>query len=746
VLALALLALPVRLLATTATDLCTASANPCVVNTPVAVSAGSIIDVGARELRIDTGGALDVGTGAMTLRAAKLTVTANGFLRALGSVSTTGGAITIEAGDVSLAGTLDASGVPGGTIDLTATGTLTTTGSITARALSRADLGGTITFNAATATVSGVVSVVGGFDAVGGDLSITTSGDLTVNGTLDANGGDGGGIEVQAGSAASAGNLIISETAIIRADATTAGGFGGSVDATAMGDGSATGLATVNGLVSAKGLTGTIEIGGGSGGCIDVQATGAIRVDRANARLTAEGGAPDGDGGEVDLTSDHGAVVMQGTLTASVPGDESNGGNAAIDAEGDVTVGGSILITGGDGGGGEVDVTSALAGVDLGKSSVVDVSSSSTGQGGAICVESGAGPAGTRSVVVEGRMAADGGGSGGSGGSIDLEGGDSARVTNTGSLHASGGFGGGRGGTLTINADPGLASVEGTLVAAGGGPSGDGGIITIEAVGRVSVNAPIDGRGFGIGGQVGIATDTGPVDVLNDISVGSTTAAGGSIEVTGQGDIRLAGSLVTDGVVAPGGRIEVVGCMVTVCGLDSPFCPAGGIGVLSSLGPGGVNRLTGRDSSAVLGRMRANQTDGRNELVFDGELAREPVVLGQVTPAALVITDQSVLPCPACGNHAIEPPETCDDGNKNDGDGCSSSCQIEAPKPGDANGDSVLSPDDVRFAIAEIFDGDGDSITMVSGGGFPGAPGVDANGDELVTAADLVATIKLLAP
>jgi len=58
----------------------------------------------------------------------------------------------------------------------------------------------------------------------------------------------------------------------------------------------------------------------------------------------------------------------------------------------------------------------------------------------------------------------------------------------------------------------------------------------------------------------------------------------------------------------------------------------------------------------------------------------------------------------------------------------------------------VVSLDDVRFEIAEIFDGDGDSITMVSGGGFRGAPGADANGDQLITAADLTATLKLLAP
>ena len=102
------------------------------------------------------------------------------------------------------------------------------------------------------------------------------------------------------------------------------------------------------------------------------------------------------------------------------------------------------------------------------------------------------------------------------------------------------------------------------------------------------------------------------------------------------------------------------------------------------------------------------------------------------------------MPCPICGDHIIEPPETCDDGNTLDGDGCSSMCQIETPIPGDANGDKIVSVDDISACISEIFDGDGDLISMVSGGSFPASPGVDANGDKIVSAADVTATIKLI--
>ena len=748
VLALALLALPARVMATTANDLCAAAADPCTVSTAVVVSDGSTIDVGTRELRIAAGGALDVGSGTMTLMAGRLTVNAGGFVRALGTSTTSGGTITAHAGDVTNAGTIDASGTPGGSITIAATGTLSVTGPITSRALARDELGGTIQLSAAVATLTATLSVVGGFDAVGGDITVDTTGDLTVAGTLDVTGGDGGGLDIQAGQAGGpGGNLTLGDASILKADATTAGGFGGTVDVTAVGDGVTSGHVTLNGQASSIGLAGSLDIGGGSGGCIDVQATGNIRIDRSSAELNVEGGPPDGDGGEVDINTDAGAVVLMGTATASVLGDQSSGGSVSIDAVLDVTIGGSILVNGGDGGGGEATVSSSTASVSLSRSGVIDASSSAAGLGGGICVDSGKLGTQSHSILVEGRLSADGGPGGGSGGGIDLEGGDSVRVAGTGSLHAAGGTGAGAGGTLTVNADPGIVLLEGPLVATGGGPTGPGGIVAVDAVGRINVAAPVDARGAGPGGRIGFATDTGPVDILSDVTASSSTAAGGSVEVVAQGAVRIAASVVTDGTAASatGAGVQIIGCTVTVCGLDSPSCPAGGVGVLSSLGPSGVNRITGRDAAVVLGTMRASQSNGRNELVFDGQAAHEPLVLGMATPPATLITDTSILPCPACGNHVIEPPETCDDGNMLDGDGCSSSCQVEAVVPGDANGDQVLSPDDVGFAIQEIFDGDGDSVTTVSGGAFAGSPGADSNGDDHVTAADLTATIKLLA-
>jgi len=740
---------PARLPATLANDLCAPGADPCVVSTAVPVTTGSLIDLAGRELRVVPGGALDVGGGSMTIRAGRVSVASGGFIRARGSGAASGGIIIINAGDVTLAaagssGALDANGAPGGTITVNASGDLTLTGpfAVDARALALADEGGTVNLLARNATLAGQVRVLGGTESLGGDITVTVTGALTVSALLDAAGGDGGSIDLEAGAGGGAGDLVLAAGGTLRADATLAGGFGGTVDIAAGGDGVGSGRVTLDGVVTAIGKTGGEDVGGGSGGCIAVTASGPITGRRAASELTVEGGGPDGDGGEIELSNSVGAIEMHGSLDASSAGEQSNGGAVAVDAAGDAMLAGVVLVTGGDGGGGEVTVSSAAAGVLVPAGGRIDAGGLSGGAGGSICLETGGTVAGARAVVVEGRLAADGGVNGGGGGAIELIGGDAVRIAATGSVRAAGALGGGRGGAVSLAVDDGPALIDGPLVVAGGSPSGAGGVIAVDAGQRIVANALLDARGFGLGGEIGLAA-TGGVDVRRGAIVSSTTDSGGSIEIVSQGEVTLSDSLSADGVALPGGRIDVEGCLVTVCGLDSPMCPAGGTGVLSSRGPQGRNRITGRDSTAVLGSMRATENNGgRNELIYAG--APAPLVLGSVVPAAALIISDSVRPCPACGNEVIDPPETCDDGNQLDGDGCSAGCQVEAPIPGDANGDYVLALDDAGFLISEVFDGDGDSIGTVSGGAFAGAPGADANDDGHVTAADLSSILRLL--
>src|SRR5262249_33914807 len=123
VLVLALLALPLRSSATTADNLCASSANPCVVSTAVPGDNNSVIDLGTRELRIASGGALDVGSGTMTILAGQLTIATNGFLRGA-PASGDGGTINVTAGGATISGTFSVAGDPGGLIAMTVTNLL----------------------------------------------------------------------------------------------------------------------------------------------------------------------------------------------------------------------------------------------------------------------------------------------------------------------------------------------------------------------------------------------------------------------------------------------------------------------------------------------------------------------------------------------------------------------------------------------------------------------------------------------
>lgn len=746
-----LLMLSTPLWATTANDLCAANADPCVVSTAVPVTANSVIDVGARELRINAGGALDVGSATMTIRAGRLTVNGSGFIRASGTTAVSGGTLLIDvAGPVAVSGSLDARGAPGGTINLTSgadvtIGGTTTTPGITARSLSLAQVGGTVSVNAASVNLTGAISVLGGSDGLGGDVAITTTGTTTIGGSIDSTGGDGGSIDIDAGVAPGAGDVVIASTAVLRVDATVAGGFGGTLDVTALGDGVASGRVSLEGTLTATGKTGGTDTGGGAGGCITITADGSVTSAGAAASINAAGGGPDGDGGEIEITAKRGSVVLNGTLDTGSAGVESSGGSTTITGSRDVTINGLLTSVGGDGGGGEVDLSSDTGSVTVSRTASIKVDGSSSGAGGAISIESGADGASPRAVVIEGALSALGGANGGGGGTIELDGGDAVRVAAAATLTANGALGSGPGGTISVAVDSGPALIDGRMSAAGGSPAGKGGVVSVDAGQRILLTGVTDARGNGGGGETGLSS-TGAIDVRGNILASSTGGRGGKIQIVSDGDVTIAASLIADGAALPGANIDIVGCAVTVCGLDAPACPSGGTGILSSLGPEGRNRITGRDATVVLGTMRANANTGSNVLLHNGDPESEPFVLGTVTPRAQVTVSDEVQPCPACGNMSIEPPETCDDGNQLDGDGCSATCQVEAPIRGDANGDYAVTPADREFAVAEIFDGDGDTVGMVSGGTFPGSVGADANADGFITAADLVAISRLLRP
>jgi hypothetical protein len=722
------------------------SNDPCVVNAPVSVDDKSMIDLGARALHIVSGGKLDVGPGTMNITAGTVTVDSGGFIVARGDSNTTvGGTIMITAGSVTIApplansptGTLDASGSGGGDIEIVVTGgdveipgpiPNPAVGSIAARSLNATADGGSIKITSATASIGAYLDVRGGpTDASAGTVTIATDDTLTISGTIDATGGDNSDNPCIDLSTNSAGSIVLTSSSILKGDATGDGGSGGGVNILTAGDGVTTGLVTISGIISVTGHSGTD--GGGDGGDVYIETAGNILVDQTGA--IHEDGGPDGGGASLTLQSDGAAVIVQGVVSNTATGPDSTAGDGCIEGKTDVTIGGMILF----GGGGTLDVCADTGNVAIQASALIDAS----GDSGGISIDSGTNDTMPTTVLVEGTLNADGALTTNAG-EIDLEAQDSVRVSPSGVLHASAATGsGGKAGIFSIISDKSGVSIEGMLTAEGAGPSGGGASITIEAASTVSISGPIDGKSPAAGGTVQIQSDTGPIAISSSVNVASSGAMGGSIMVTEGGDLIVSGTLTADG--NSGGSIVMLGCNVTLCGQDAPNCPPGSLGALSSNGSSGHNSVTGRSSTAILGNMRAGN-GGNNTLTWSGPKpgASAPLVLGQVKPAQQVVVDSTIVPCPVCGDGIVEPPETCEQPTPN----CSSNCQLETPVPGDVNGDQMVTTDDIGFLAEEIFDGDGDKVADVGKPTFLGAPGADANGDTVVTAADFIALIRIL--
>jgi cysteine-rich repeat protein len=770
-------------LATTAEEICPGLPDPCNVTTQRTITDPSILDFGNRALRVQNGGALRVGSGMMTIRARSVTVDLGGSLTGLGTMTQPGGLIIVEAEDIILNGTITVSGAPGGLLRLHATDQLEVRNSIVGDSLAEPnEPPADFVLEGHDILITGGISGIGaGLENAGGDITINAAGDVEISSLINMSGGEGGIITIFAGaSVEGGGNITLHSASELRADGLNPGNGDGDISIDATGDGIETGHIILAGRISAIGRTGSFDTGGGTGGCVDIASSGDVRGEPGaptRGSIIVEGGAPDGSGGLISLDVG-GELDLDADIVAGSRGQsESEGGSICVDVSGDAILSGTITNIAGGGGAGDITVESDDGTVRIDGS--IDVSAVSEGRGGAVCLASGGfGIDQASSVIVNGAIRANGAGAGG-GGAIELDGSD--LVQTIGPLSVNGGASGAIGGTIIISVTDGPAILQGAVNGIGSGGGSAGGIFTVDAEGRITLTGPIDVRAQGGNGRLcsisgapcqdeddclpgdvcrarggGLVdlTSTGPIDLNGPINASSNGGGGGRVDLLSDADVRFANSVSTDGITAaPGGRVEALACMVTVCGQNNPLCPAGTTGNLTSRGSGGTNRLVGRGrreigsseietSVVVLGSIIATAA---NQLVYT-QGGQEPVVFGSANPTASFIADANLTPCPICGNSATEPPEECDDGNTNDGDGCSSICQMEEPVLGDANGDQQVTADDVDDLILEIFDGDGDSVTTVSSpmGTFPGNPGADANEDRLINAADVTRTIVLI--
>src|SRR5262245_60823144 len=322
--------------ATTADDIC--SGNPCVVQkgTTITVDPGSVLDFGARDLRLMGGAKLVVGAGSMTIKVRNLTLEpASGLLGA-------GGMIEVDATgiiDVGRAGTsisrIDVAGDAAGSISLNAVGNVVIEGVLDASSTAVDQFAGDITIMGASIQIPGEIDIHGGTAGSPGTLEIDAAANLDFSGTIDSSGGDAdveGILFTAGGGVTTSGKIDLS--------ATVGGGFGGALEIDADG------LVNLGGTINIRGDSSGEDVG--DAGDITVTSGDSIQI---NALLQMTGVPADGAGGSVTFTAEK-DITQQVAIDASGNGAQSQGGSLEFEAHRNLLLGSIDVHGGADGFGG----------------------------------------------------------------------------------------------------------------------------------------------------------------------------------------------------------------------------------------------------------------------------------------------------------------------------------------------------------------------------------------------------------
>lgn len=447
---------------------CPAGAQPCTISEVFAVGDGCVLDFGPRPVRIVASGEIGIGSGSVVLKAASLTLAPGSRIEGRGTGASvplsrggmitieTTGAVTLEKGS-SRSGTIDVSANDqGGVVLIRADGTVTIAGRVTSDQLTTSGAGGTVAIRARgdIVTLAGsTLSATGGIGGGGGNVDLSATGRVALGDAIMVSGGSGGSLDVTAGADVVAG--------VVDASGGGVGGSGGCVVISAGTQMQLLGSITANGTAS-------LISGGGCGGSICAEARFGDLVVKDAVR--AEGAAPDGGGGDLDLSA-RGSLRVEAPAMVSVrsEGQQGCGGELGLDAGLDITVIGRL-----DGSGGL----------------------------GANSLEVSAG----RDVVLSGPVRADGRGVGGFGGSASVTAGalTSGLLSISNSFDVSGGgcgalLGCGLGGTSDLSACVVTVSATGQLLARGA----SGGENAISARDQLTLAGRMDATSSIAGGPAG---------------------------------------------------------------------------------------------------------------------------------------------------------------------------------------------------------------------------------------------------
>lgn len=405
--------------------LCAAPSGPC---NATSVTMGASIDVTSGGCDFDLGNrALTVSKtlqmtalGFIKIRnAASITVTSTGKLKARGDFVepngyiVPGGSVSLDSvGAINIAGIIDVSGDPGGSVHVFGaagvtlqSGSLVQSNGTTSFVLdgNRYSDGGQIDIESAAGaiTINDAISTTGTRHGAGGVVVLQAARTVGIAGTIDAHGGesDGGDVVVVAGD-----DITIGKT--ITVESSGGGGAGGRIDLTAGVD-ALGGIATGGGVTvlgSDLKLSGSSLSGGaGDGGALFITASGPVRLTGTGVGIHASSGATgDGFGGTVVI-------------------DTTDGDDSTIGAlDGDISIDGIIVAQGGSTGGDGGDIA-----LFAGKSLTLNASVNVTGEddGGTFLGAAGG------AVALNGAISAQASDAAGLGGSVDVRGGFAQNAT-----------------------------------------------------------------------------------------------------------------------------------------------------------------------------------------------------------------------------------------------------------------------------------------------------------------------------
>jgi hypothetical protein len=589
-------------------------------------------------------------------------------------------ALNVDAADLSFSATGGATSGNGGSVTVSNGGNVTANPAaikVNPNATGGGGNGGKINLSAGTAgagqlLVTGPIAVNGVGAGNGGQVTLssnTSSGDPFivsnptdngVEGTITANagatGGAGGSISLNN---TGAGGVQLSSTSVLSANATNGNGGNlsitsaagpvnippGTFNVSAAGSGNFSGgnVNIVGTTINVTPNTGSLNIvsnglGSGNAGMVNLDATAAgstLNVGTGNGEINIQGHGGTNAGAASPVTiSTGGNLTVDPTSLDLVPGTNGNGANLTLCAG--MNGAGNLLVTGS-----------------------IDVSGNNSGNGGSVTLcSSSATPFYVNSALlttngVAGTIKANGGPTGGNGGSVTILANGTTGANGGIALNGSGDISfspntNGAGGNLTLNAiNTGGTSGPITIPAgtynanAAGSGSYNGGAINIQgsvindSAGNVNLTA--NGSGSGNGGSITAITNSSSGNISIGTGAGNLTvsATGGST-----GSAAGSGGTVT---VSSGGNLTVNTAELTVS-------PQG------SNGNGGNISLTDATAAttgtmAVTGNLNANAvgTGNGGTINISYKDATNPLTVGSA-PTASGVNGNITANAPGSGN------------------------------------------------------------------------------------------------